>query len=152
MKFSKKNIFLRKKRILLNNKRVSFDYFIYEKYFAGIMLLGNEVKSIRLGGNVAINNAYVMFKKDGMYLINSYIENVCSLLHKYDIVRPRKLLLKSYEILKLFKQVKLRGYTIVVSSLFFDFSNLIKLELALVKGKKKHDKRFALKEKDLIKE
>ncbi len=137
-------------KIIASNKKAHFNYEIIEKYTAGIVLQGSEVKSIRLG-NIRINDAFVSLKNGEVILKNSFIkqyEKANSFVPKTD--RDRKLLLNKNEILKLKQKSAEKGLTIVPLAAGFEH-NLVKIELGLCKGKKLYDKKQTLKEKDIQK-
>ena len=138
-----------KKKIVAENRRARFDYFIEEVFEAGIALTGTEVKSLRFGeGSIAESYAEV---KDGgeIWLINA---NIPEFSHgnrnNHEPKRPRKLLLHEREINKLFGAVERKGMTLVPLSVFFNSRGRAKVELALAKGKQTHDKRASIKDRD----
>lgn len=133
---------------IAENKKAFFDYFIEERYEAGLVLEGWEVKAIR-AGRAQLKEGYVVLQKDAFYLIGSHISALpeASTHVVADPVRSRKLLLKQDEISKLTGKVEQRGYTLVPLNLHYK-SGLIKLDIGLAKGKKQHDKRDTEKEKD----
>ena len=139
--------------MFLENKRINFDFNIHETYEAGIVLTGAEVKSIR-DKAAGIVDCYVAFKANELWLINWNVPKYKQSFQneKYDPKRARKLLLKRTELARIAGSVKRNGYTIVVSKLYTNKRGYIKLELALVTGKKKYDKRQYIKEKDLRRE
>ena len=131
------------------NKRAKFDYALEDTFEAGIMLVGTEVKSLRLG-QASINEAYVGPKKGEIVLFNAHIPEYQQAGPKmqHEPKRERKLLLHQREINKLMGAVQKEGYTIVPVRLFFNNKGLAKMEIALGKGKKVHDKRETKKERD----
>ena len=133
---------------IVENKKAFFDYFIEERYEAGIVLEGWEAKSIR-AGRAQIKEGYVILKQGAFYLIGAHISALptASTHINPDPVRTRKLLLSRDEISKLIGKVEQRGYTLVPLNLHFS-QGMVKLEIGLAKGKKQHDKREAEKEKD----
>ena len=133
---------------IVENKKAFFDYFIEERYEAGIVLEGWEAKSIR-AGRAQIKEGYVILKQGAFYLIGAHISALptASTHINSDPVRTRKLLLNRDEISKLIGKVEQRGYTLVPLNLHFS-KGMVKLEIGLAKGKKQHDKREAEKEKD----
>ena len=133
---------------IVENKKAFFDYFIEERYEAGIVLEGWEAKSIR-AGRAQIKEGYVILKQGAFYLIGAHISALptASTHINPDPVRTRKLLLNRDEISKLIGKVEQRGYTLVPLNLHFS-KGMVKLEIGLAKGKKQHDKREAEKEKD----
>ena len=141
-----------KKKIVAENRRARYDYAIEDTYEAGIALTGTEVKSLRFGeGSIAESYAEV---KDGeIWLINS---NIPEFSHgnrfNHEPKRPRKLLLKEREIGKMFGAVARQGMTLVPLSVYFNSRGRAKVELAIARGRKAHDKREHEKEKDWKKE
>jgi SsrA-binding protein len=143
--------------ILSINKRAGFDYEVLDKYEAGLVLAGYEVKAVR-AGNVNLKGSYITFhsEKAGMpvpYLTNAHISlyKYASTVKDYDPTRPRKILLKAKEVKHLMGKSKEQGLTIVPLSIYTK-SRFLKLEFALARGKKKYDKREDLKKKDLERE
>lgn len=133
---------------IADNKKAFHDYFIEDRYEAGIMLEGWEVKAIR-AGRAQIREAYVIIKGEELFLIGAHITPLISAsTHTaHDPVRTRKLLLHAAEIRKLIGKVERAGYALVPIDLHFK-RGLVKLEVGLAKGKKQHDKRDAEKERD----
>ncbi len=134
-------------KIVCSNKKASFEYFILDRYEAGIKLTGTEIKSVR-AGKCNLNDAYVLIKNQTPYLINMHIakyENGNRFNH--DEFRTRELLLHKHEAVKLATKVKSEGLAIVALKAYFEGS-LLKIEIALCRGKKLNDKREVLKEKD----
>jgi SsrA-binding protein len=131
------------------NRRARFDYEIEEKFEAGIALLGSEVKSLRLG-QCSINESHVGPQKGELWIWNLHIpEYQQAGPHlQHPPRRPRKLLLKAREIKKLTGAATREGYTIVPLRLYFNGRGKAKLEIALAKGKKLHDKREDTKKRD----
>jgi SsrA-binding protein len=139
------------KKIICINKKASHEYFVEAKYEAGLVLRGTEVKSLR-EGRANLKESYAKPKDGEVFLYNCHISPYShgnQLNH--DPVRPRKLLLHKREIRKLIGKVAERGYTLVPLSLYFT-GGKAKLELGLAKGKKLHDKRQAMKERDANRE
>ncbi len=139
-------------KIVAKNKRAQFDYFIDEKFEAGIILTGSEVKAIR-EGKVALADSHAAQDSGELYLYNCHI-NEYEKANRFNHAtrRPRKLLLKKREIQKIIGKIKLKGYTLMALCMYFNKKNIVKIELGLSKGKKQHDKRQAIKEKDWQKE
>lgn len=139
-------------KILSNNKKALFNYEIVKKYQAGIELKGWEVKSIK-SGNVSLRESYVKINKGEVEIQGMHVSKWPGAgdPNELDLDRERKLLLNKNEIGQLDSAVKIKGNSIVPLSLYLD-KNLIKIEIALAKGKKKYDKRAKLKEKDQIRE
>lgn len=134
-------------KLIANNKKAYHDYFIEEKYEAGIVLHGTEVKSLRMG-QCSIKEAFISIDDGEIYIqrmhINPYEKG--NIFNK-DPLRKRKLLLHKTEISKIFGKSKEKGYTIVPLKVYFSGS-LVKLEIALARGKKLYDKRDTIAKKD----
>lgn len=133
---------------IVENKKAFFDYFIEERYEAGLVLEGWEVKAIR-AGRAQLKEGYVVLQQGAFYLIGAHISplNSASTHVNPDPVRTRKLLLHAEEIRKLIGKVEQRGYTLVPLNLHYK-GGRVKLEIGLAKGKKQHDKRETEKERD----
>lgn len=134
-------------KIVCQNKKASFEYFILDKYEAGIKLTGTEIKSVRQG-KCNINDAYVIIRNGKPYILNMFIakyEN--GNIFNHEETRNRELLLHKHETVKLATKVKLEGLTLVATKAYFD-GGLLKIEIGLAKGKKLNDKRESIKEKD----
>jgi SsrA-binding protein len=136
-------------KTVARNKKALFDYEIIEKYEAGIELKGSEVKAIR-AGRVNLKDSFVKIVKDEAFLFNAHISyfETANIHFRPDETRPRKLLLHKKEILKLKERVKRESLTIVPLSIYFNKKNFAKVQIALAKGKKLHDKRETLKRKE----
>ncbi len=136
-------------QIIANNKKAFFQYFIQEKIEAGIQLTGDEVKSVR-SGKASIKEAYAETKKGQIYLINSDISayEKSSRYIKLDAKRSRKLLLHKKEISRLQGKIEREGMTIIPLKMYLNKRGLIKIEIAVAKGKKLYDKREDKKKKD----
>jgi SsrA-binding protein len=135
-------------KVVAENRRARYDYAIEDKYEAGIALTGTEVKSLRFGeGSIA--ESYAEVKEEEVWLINA---NIPEFSHgnrfNHEPKRPRKLLLRQREIAKLHGAVARQGMTLVPLSIYFNSRGRAKVELALAKGRKAHDKREHEKEKD----
>ncbi len=140
------------KKLIAQNKKASFEYFIEEKLEAGIILTGSEVKSIRLG-KVTIADTHAAMGSEGLYLYNCHIaEYEQANRFNHSTRRPRKLLLHKRELKKIIGKIKLKGYTLIALSMYFNKKNLVKIELGLSRGKKQHDKRQSIKDKDWSRE
>jgi len=138
-------------KIVCQNKKAYHNYFIDEVFEAGLVLLGPEVKSLREGRGSLVDS-YARVKKGEVFLYNMHITPYPYAHHQHlDPVRPRKLLLNKREIKKLIGKTEEKGFTLVPTKVYFS-RGLAKIELALAKGKRKYDKRKALKEKDLKRE
>ena len=137
-----------KAKVVAENRRARYDYFVEERFEAGIQLTGTEVKSLRVGeGSIA--ESYAAVEGEELWLINSHVPEYSHgnrLNHQPR--RPRKLLLKQREIAKLQGAVTRQGLTLVPLSLYFNSSGRAKVELAIARGKKMHDKRETEKERD----
>ena len=133
---------------IVQNKKAFHDYFIEEKYEAGIVLEGWEVKAVR-DNRTNIKEAYVIIQRGESYLIGCHITpmGAASTHIRPDAIRTRKLLLHSEEISKLIGKVERSGYTLVPIDMHFK-GGRIKIEIGLAKGKKQYDKRNAEKERD----
>jgi SsrA-binding protein len=134
-------------KILVQNRKASFEYTFLDVYTAGIKLLGSEVKSIR-ENNVSISNAHCYFKDGELYVKGMHISEhkESGKYQNHDPLRERKLLLKKRELKKLLAGIEVKGNTIVPINLALS-NGYIKLQIALAKGKKLHDKKQVLKEK-----
>src|SRR3954449_5019300 len=137
-----------KHKVIAENRRARFDYFIEDKFEAGIELTGTEVKSLRAGeGSIA--ESYAMVEGDEAWLINSHIpEYSHGNRLNHEPRRKRKLLLRAREIAKLNGAITRQGLTLVPLSIYFNGRGKAKVELALARGKKVHDKRETVKERD----
>ena len=131
------------------NRRARHDYFITDTVEAGIMLVGTEVKSLRLG-QASIQESFAGGKDGGLYLINAYIPEYQQAGEhlQHETHRPRRLLLHRREMDKLLGAVKREGITIIPLGIYFNARGMAKVELGLAKGKHKADKREAIKERD----
>jgi len=140
-------------KVIANNKKAFHDYNILEKFEAGIVLTGGEVKSVR-AGRVNLRDSYVRIIKGEIYLIQAHISylETTNRAFKFDELRKRKLLLHKREINKLYSKVSKTSLTIVPLKLYINNRNLIKVEIGLAEGKKLHDKRATLKEKTIKRE
>ena len=137
-----------KNDILIRNKRASFDYELIDTYQAGIVLVGTEVKSIRMG-KASLVDTFCFFNDGELWVKNMNIsEYFYGTYNNHLPRRDRKLLLTKRELEKIRRQTKDTGFTIVPTKLFLNEKGLAKLELAVAKGKKVYDKRESLKEKD----
>jgi SsrA-binding protein len=137
-----------KTKIVAENRRARYDYYIEQVFEAGIALTGTEVKALR-GGEGSIAEAYAEVKGKSVVLVNS---NIPEFSHgnrfNHEAKRPRQLLLHEREINKLHGAVAREGMTLVPLSVYFNSRGRAKVELALAKGRKTHDKREAIKERD----
>jgi SsrA-binding protein len=139
--------------IIKKNKEANFEYFIIEKYTAGIKLYGSEVKSIRKG-NVSMDESYCYIKDDEIFIKSLHIsENKESGKYdNHDPIRVKKLLMKKKEILNLKSDVEKKGNTIVPLCIMMSDTGFIKVEIAICKGKHTYDKRNTIKERDVKKD
>lgn len=136
-------------KVISNNKRAYYDYFVSDLVEAGIVLEGSEVKSVRAGG-ASLSESFVIIKNDEIFLKNAYIkpyEQTSSF--KPNERRTRKLLLNKSEIAKFARAVKEKGFTLVATKIYFNKAGKVKVEIGLAKGKKLYDKRQTLKEKSV---
>ena len=137
-----------KAKLIAENRRARFDYFIEDKFEAGLMLTGTEVKSLR-AGEATIAESYAEVRGGEVWLVNA---NVPEFSHgnrfNHEPKRPRKLLLHEREINKMFGAVARQGMTLVPLMIYFNSKGRAKIELALAKGKQNHDKRDSVKEQD----
>jgi SsrA-binding protein len=135
--------------INIRNKKARFEYVLLDKYVAGLVLTGTEIKSIR-EGKVSIGEGYCIFIKDELFArqihISPYKQGG---FINHEPIRERKLLLKKKELKKILKKNQVKGLTIVPLRLFINDKGLAKLEIALAKGKQMHDKRETIREKDM---
>jgi SsrA-binding protein len=140
---------MKQKTINIKNKKAKFEYEILDTYDAGIMLVGTEIKSIR-EGKATITESFCEFNdRTELFVINMYIDEYTHASYfNHQMRRERKLLLNKKELKKLNKEVKNTGLTIVPLKLYLNDKGLAKLKIALCKGKKIHDKRNTLKDKD----
>ncbi len=137
--------------VYARNKKASFDYFLETRYEAGIELVGTEVKSIKLG-KVSIKESFVRIIKNEVFILNMNVTGYeYGNIHNIDEKISRKLILNKKEIEKLKEKTSIKGYTIVPVSIYSK-NRLVKVEIALAKGKKNYDKRESLKEKTIKRE
>ena len=139
------------RKLVCNNKKAYHDYFIEEKYEAGLELFGTEVKSLRLG-KCSIKESFIRIDKGEVYAYGMHITpyEMGNIFNK-DPLRPKKLLLHKAEILKLLTKISEKGYTLVPLEVYFK-NGRAKLEFGLAKGKKLYDKREDTSKKDLRRE
>jgi SsrA-binding protein len=139
------------KKIVCRNRKAAHEYFIEEVYEAGMVLLGPEVKSLR-GGRANLVDSYARIKKGELFLHNMHISPYPYAHHmELDPTRIRKLLMDKKEIKRLIGKTEEKGYSLVPLKVYFS-KGWAKVELALVKGKRKVDKRRSIREKDLKRE
>jgi len=136
----------------IQNRSAYHDYFIEDKYDAGIVLAGTEVKSIR-EGKVSFADSFCIFQKGELWVKNMHIaEYRFGTTNNHLAVHDRKLLLNKKELRKLENKMKEKGYTIVPLKIFFNEKGYVKLEIGLGKGKKLYDKRDTIKQRDTERE
>lgn len=144
----------KKNNILIDNRKANYNYFLLEEYVAGIALIGCEVKSIR-NRDVNMSDSYCTFVGNELIIKNMHIspyKNSGFTYKDYDPKRDRKLLLTKRELRKLQKDVQAKGYTIVPVNLYINDKGLVKLTIAMAKGKHTYDKSQTIKERDLDRE
>ncbi len=136
----------------IKNRQAYYEYFIEDKFDAGMALLGTEVKSMR-EGKVSFNDSFCIFFKNELWLRGMYIaEYSLGTSNNHIAVHDRKLLLTKRELNKLQNKMKDVGYTIIPLRIFFNEKNLAKIEIGIGKGKKLYDKRETIKKKDTDRE
>lgn len=144
----------KKNNILIDNRKANYNYFLLEEYVAGIVLEGCEVKSIR-NRDVNMSDSYCTFVGNELIIKNMHIspyKNSSFTYKDYDPKRDRKLLLTKRELRILQKDVQAKGYTIVPVNLYTNDKGLVKLTIAMAKGKHTYDKSQTIKERDLDRE
>jgi SsrA-binding protein len=135
-------------KVNIKNRKASFEYQFIDKYIAGIMLLGTEIKSIR-NNQANISDSHCVFIEDELFVRNLHIAEYSNGGHNnHEPKRERKLLLNRQEIGKMIGKVKEKGMSVIPIRLFINDKGKAKLEIALAKGKKIYDKRESIKEKD----
>ena len=136
------------RRTVARNRRATHDYYIDERFEAGIVLQGSEVKSLREGrGN--INESYAADQGGELFLVNAYIPEYGAASHfSHDTRRARKLLLHRGEIAKLIGAIQKKGQTLIPLALYFNPRGIAKVQLGLARGKKAYDKRASIKDRD----
>ncbi|MCL4106501.1 UNVERIFIED_CONTAM: hypothetical protein GTU68_030459, partial [Idotea baltica] len=136
------------KKVVIKNKKASFEYFFIDTYEAGLKLVGTEVKALR-EGNANLSDAFCIFRDGNLEVHSMYIgEYKFGNLNNHETRRVRRLLLKKSELKKMLRKVEEKGNTIVPYKLYFNDRGFAKLEIALAKGKKSFDKRDQIKERD----
>lgn len=135
-------------KIVATNRKAKFEYFLYDKYEAGIALRGSEIKSIR-AGQISLSEAYVQINEHEAWLMDSHIApyEQSGRFFNHEPRRPRKLLLHREEIRKLWDDVRQKGMTIVPTRVYLKDSRA-KVEIAVARGKKLYDKRNAIAKRD----
>jgi len=140
------------KKLLAQNKKASHEYEILETIEAGISLLGSEVKSCRMG-RVNLKDSYARIKNGEIYLVDAHISPYpYSNRFNHDPLRERKLLLHKREIKRLYGKIREKGLSFVPLKMYLNEKGKIKLEMALVKGKKLYDRREEIRKRDLERE
>ena len=135
--------------INIRNKRASYEFEILEKYVAGMVLQGTEIKSIR-EGKVTLTDGFCTFFRDELFIRQIHINQYKQGTHyNHEATRQRKLLLNKRELSKLQRKSSEKSLSIIPLRLFLNDRGLAKLEIALAKGKKLHDKRNTIKDKDM---
>ena len=134
-------------KVIVNNKKISHEYYILDTFECGIVLTGTEIKSIRLG-KVAINDAYARIKGFELFVVNMHVSKYShGNIFNHEEKRDRKLLMEKHDIIRLSLKLKQEGLTLVPTKVYLK-ENLCKIKLALCKGKKVYDKRETAKEED----
>lgn len=128
-------------KILAKNKKAHFDYKLLEKYEAGLVLSGQEVKSVKTG-HISLKGSFISIREEELYLVNATIPpyQFAGEITDYDPTQPRKLLIKKSEIKSLIGKTQSKGLTLIPIQVYTK-RRLVKIEFALAEGKKKHDKR-----------
>ncbi len=139
-------------KVYIKNRPATYEYAIEDKMTAGIMLTGSEIKSIR-NSKVSFNDSYCLFDKGELWMKNLHIADYVNAGYAgHDNVRDRKLLLNRKELNKWATKVREKGLTIVPLAIFINDNGYAKVEIGLGKGKKLHDKRETIKNRDIDKE
>ena len=135
--------------IEFNNRKAYYDYFFDDKYTAGIVLTGTEIKSIR-AGKLSFNDSYCLFSRKELFVKSLHIaEYAFGTFYNHDPLAERKLLLNRKELNKLENKMKEKGYSIIPLKVFVNDKGIAKMEIGLGKGKKHFDKRDTIKERDV---
>ena len=136
----------------IKNRQAFYEYFIDDTFTAGMMLLGTEVKSLR-AGKCSFNDSYCLLHKGEVFIKSLHIaEYSHGTVNNHDPIRERKLLLNRREIKKIEGKIKEKGYTIIPLKIFFNEKNMVKIEIGLARGKKLHDKRDTIRQRDTERE
>ena len=136
----------------IRNRSAYYEFFIDATYDAGMVLLGTEVKSIR-DGRATFNDSYCLIHKGEIWLKSFHIAQYShGNVNNHDPLRDRKLLLEKREIRKIESKLKEKGYTLIPLRMYFNEKNLAKIEIGLARGKKMHDKRDSIRQKDAERE
>ena len=138
-------------KIVSKNRKALFEYFILEKFEAGIALMGSEIKSVR-AGKVSLQEAYIKLDEQQAWLVNAHIASYQAASYSdHDPKRPRRLLLNKKEIRLMWNEVRQKGVTVIPVSMYLK-DGKAKLEIAIAKGKKLYDKRRDIADKDMKRE
>lgn len=129
------------------NRKARYDYEIHDTYEVGIVLTGNEIKSVRKG-SVNLKDSYIIIKNSEAYILNMHITNYDKAVFKEEETRTRKLLLHKDEIIKINDKISIKGFTLVPLRLYFK-NGKAKLEIGVAKGKHTYDKKESIKERDI---
>jgi SsrA-binding protein len=136
----------------IRNRSAYYDFFIEDKYDAGMVLLGTEIKSLR-AGRASFNDSYCYFHRGELWIKSLHIaEYAHGTVNNHDPLRERKLLLQRKELRKMENKMKEKGFTIVPLRIFINDKGLAKMEIGLGKGKKQYDKRESIKQRDTQRE
>lgn len=139
-------------KIDIKNRSASHEFFIDARYEAGMVLLGTEVKSLR-EGKASFNDSYCLIHKGELWVKSLHISPYShGTINNHDPLRDRKLLLQKREIRKIESKLKEKGLTLIPLRIFFNEKNLAKMEIGLARGKKLHDKRESIKQRDVERE
>ncbi len=134
-------------KVITRNRKASHNYELLERYEAGLALMGSEIKSIR-AGHISLQEAYVIQRNGELWLLNAHVpEYKQAAKQSHQPLRPRKLLLHRREIEEISDDLTIRGYTLIPTQVHLR-NGRAKLEVAIARGKKLHDKRQAMREKD----
>lgn len=138
--------------MLIKNKKASYEFFLLEEFVCGIVLVGTEIKSIRLG-KASLVDSFCSFKDNELFINNMHIaEYEFGNNFNHEPKRSRKLLLTKKELKKIKKKITEKGLTIIPVNMFINKEGLCKLTISIAKGKKLHDKAESIKEKDIKRE
>lgn len=133
---------------VIKNRKAAYDYHLLQTYTAGIVLTGTEVKSLRLG-EANLGDGYCALDSGELFLFNMYIKELPQAsYYNHEPRRPRKLLLNRHELKKITLKLKEKGVTMVPLQLYFNEKGLVKVEIALARGKKTYDKREDVKKRE----
>ena len=135
--------------MIIKNKKASYEYELLDNFVSGIILVGTEIKSIRLG-KASIVDSYCAFQGDELFLLNSHIDEYeFGNRYNHEPRRQRKLLLKKKELSKIRKKVKEKGFTIIAKNMFINDRGLCKVTICIAKGKNTYSKKEHIKERDI---